>query len=75
MCFAGARTLSHMADTLPAYSSAFLAAVAPLLEVADGRLYRVAMQTIATDSVGGANYFLQNEPIFSFNFLHFFGFA
>src|SRR5271156_5911043 len=36
MCFAGVRTLSRMADALTAYSSAFLDAVAPLLDVEGG---------------------------------------
>ncbi|MGO9452451.1 MAG: hypothetical protein ACLQDV_15635 [Candidatus Binataceae bacterium] len=54
-----------MADTLPANPSAFLVAVAPLLEVAARRLYRITMQTIATDGIGEANlFFYKTNPIY-----------
>jgi len=47
----------------PAYSSAFLAAVAPRLEVEGGR-FLVTKRTIGADRIfgGSGGYFLQNEP-------------
>jgi len=76
MCFARMRMLSHMADTLPAYSSAFLAAVAALVAVEDGRVYRTIMGTIGADRISAKpNIFLQNKPNLCPETLDLFGFA
>jgi len=59
----------------PAYSSAFLAAAAPLREVEGGR-FLVTKRTIGVArTIGGSKRFLQNEPNLSFISLRFFGFA
>ena len=63
-----------MADTLPAYSSAFLVAVAPLLEVARAASPSDRPSEL-TEPEKGRNIFLQNEPNLCPETLDLFGFA
>ncbi|MGO9602744.1 MAG: hypothetical protein ACLQAT_04955 [Candidatus Binataceae bacterium] len=63
-----------MAATGSAYSSVFLATIAPLHEVA--RPLTPSDKIVKIDRTGGrSKYFLQNKPNLSFISLDFFGFA